>query len=87
MNYPYYTNTQQVRYYWHGEWCYGIAYHDMVIDSLYGEILSTKEIVEAGAEERIGYDDVIIERVWSDLTETIKNVDLLKNFCYNHYRK
>ena len=87
MHHLYYNNTLQVRFYWNGEWCYGIAYHDTIIDGRFGEVFSTSEIIKAAAANGIGYDDAIIERVWADLTGTIRNVDFSENFLYNDYRK
>ena len=61
---PYYTHPVQVRYLLTYQICYGIAYHDYIINGATGAIDKIEQICES-----CDPDDVITELSWVDLTK------------------
>ena len=79
VKYPYYDNTQQVRYLsslLEKKYSYGIAYHDFIIDSEAGEVIKIKNLFEPLYFNTYTYDvtynDIVVELSWNDLTKVIK---------------
>lgn len=76
--YPYYDCVCQVRYIknpqnMNEEYSTGIAFHNFIIDSKYGEPVDIQKLFAINAISKyFNYDEMIIELNWNDLTKVIK---------------
>lgn len=76
--YPYYDCVCQVRYIKNPanigeEYSTGIAFHNFIIDSKYGEPVDIQKLFAVNTVcEYFKYDEMIIELSWNDLTKVIK---------------
>ena len=76
--YPYYDCVCQVRYIKNPcvsdkEYAYGIAYHNIILDSKYGEPVDIQKLFATNNIYKYHtYDDLVIELSWNDLTKAIR---------------
>ena len=76
--YPYYDCVCQVKYIYdptniNEEYSYGIAFHNFIIDSKYGEPIDIQKLFAINdISKYFTYDEMIVELSWNDLKPTIK---------------
>ena len=68
----YYDEPTQVTYKYNNKKNYGIAYHDVVIDAYFGEIIELADIFLQATQNKISIDDAVLEYSWADLRDIIK---------------
>lgn len=57
-----------------GEFHYGIAYHDIVIQAINGEPILNEHIMSQGKLYGLNEDDIFTELEWLNLTVAISNL-------------